>query len=109
MSEDPVVQPAALIAGGAVLLDVREPEEWEAGHVPGALFIPMGELGDRIGELPAGGEVVVMCRSGHRSAMATRALREVGITATNYEGGIIAWAARGGPVVTDAGTPGAVV
>ncbi len=102
-------QAAALIQAGAVLLDVREPAEWEAGHVPGALFIPMGELGARIGELPSDGEVVVMCRSGHRSAMATRALREVGISATNFDGGILAWAADGGPVVTDAGTAGTVI
>ena len=77
--------------------------------MPGALFIPMGELGDRLGEIPSDGEVVVMCRSGHRSAMVTRALRDVGVAATNFEGGILAWAAGGRPVVTDEGTPGTVI
>lgn len=109
MSETAVAEAAALIEEGAVLLDVREPEEWEGGHVPGAVFIPMGELGARIGELPTDERVVVICRSGHRSALVTAALQRAGFEATNLAGGLLAWAADGRPVVTDAGTPGTVI
>jgi rhodanese-related sulfurtransferase len=108
MCETSVGEAAALLEEGAVLLDVREPEEWEAGHVSGAVFIPMGQLGEHLDDLPSGRRVVVMCRSGHRSAMATSALRELGIEAVNLTGGLLAWQAEGRPVVTDAGLRGTV-
>lgn len=81
-------------AGGeAVIVDVRELDEWEAGHIPGALHIPLGELEARWAELQASGSVIAVCRSGSRSSTATRALRSVGIDAANLSGGVKAWAA----------------
>jgi rhodanese-related sulfurtransferase len=93
---------------GAVLLDVREPDEWTAGHAPVALWIPMGEVADRQAELPEERDIVVVCRVGSRSARVTAALRRAGYEASNLEGGMQAWAAAGLPVVTDAGDEGVV-
>ncbi len=98
----------SLVDGGAALLDVREPQEWAAGHAPGALHVPLGELGDRLGEVPDG-LVVVVCRSGARSAVAAGALRDSGRDARNLAGGMKAWAASGLGVVTDGGADGTVV
>lgn len=98
---------AALVESGAFLLDVREPEEWEAGHVPGACFIPMGSVAARLGELPVDCTIVVMCRSGGRSGVVTEALRGLGFDAVNLAGGILAWGPR--PVVTNSGEPGTVI
>lgn len=91
-----------------LLVDVREPDEWEAGHAPTAVHIPLGELGHRVGELPADQKLVMVCRSGNRSAHATRALVEHGYDAVNLTGGMKAWAAAGLEVVTDSSTPGRV-
>lgn len=106
----PQVDPheARRLAGeGALLLDVREPAEWAAGHAPDALHVPLGSLdGDR---LPGDRRIVAVCRSGHRSAHAALALRAWGYDAMNLDGGMQAWAAAGLPVVTDAGHPGQVV
>ncbi|HSL56329.1 MAG TPA: rhodanese-like domain-containing protein [Acidimicrobiales bacterium] len=95
--------------GGAVLLDVREDDEWAAGHAPDARHVPMSRLGDHAAELPRDTEIVVICRSGNRSAAVTEALVGAGFTAVNMAGGMQAWAAAGYPVVTDAGAPGAVI
>lgn len=94
---------------GAVLLDVREPEEWEAGHAPGAQHVPLGLLGEQLGALPTAAELVVVCRSGGRSQIAADALGRVGFRAHNLAGGMQAWAAAGLPVVTDDGAPGTVL
>ena len=91
---------SALVHAGAVLLDVREPVEWEAGHAPEALLIPMGEVSQRRAELPRDGRIVVVCRSGGRSAAVTESLREWGLDAVNLAGGMLAWAAAGLPVVS---------
>ena len=99
---------ARALAGGAFLLDVRELEEWGAGHAPEAHHIALGELGARVGELPASGEIVVVCRVGGRSMAAAQALVGAGYHAVNLAGGMVAWAAEGYPVVTDEG-PGTVV
>jgi rhodanese-related sulfurtransferase len=93
---------------GVVLLDVREPAEWEAGHAPNAMFRPLGELETVRFELPMNKRVVCVCRSGHRSARATEVLRSWGFDAVNLEGGMQAWAAAGRPVVTDDGSTGRV-
>ncbi len=95
---------AELITAGAYLLDVREPEEWEAGHAPDAHHIPLGDLGDRWGELPEGQVVICVCRSGGRSGRAAAALVGVGVDARNLSGGMQAWAASALPVVADDGT-----
>ena len=79
-------------SGEAVIVDVRESDEWEAGHIPGALHIPLAELEARWPELRASDSVIAVCRSGDRSATATQALRSVGIDAANLSGGMKAWA-----------------
>ncbi|MER5469447.1 rhodanese-like domain-containing protein [Streptomyces sp. NPDC002685] len=95
------------------LLDVREDDEWEAGHARGALHIPMSEFVARYGELtesaPQDGRVNVICRSGGRSAQVTQYLVQQGIDAVNVEGGMNTWEAAGRPVVNDKGEPGFVL
>lgn len=93
---------------GAVLLDVREPAEWTAGHAPQAVHVPLGELAQRAPGPQHGRTVVVVCRSGNRSRIATDQLRARGLDAVNLAGGMQAWLAAGGPVVDDAGGAGAV-
>lgn len=88
-----------------VLLDVREPQEWAAGHAPGALHVPLGDLDP---QRFSGDEVVVVCRSGNRSGQATAALIEAGVRARNVEGGMQSWADSGLPMVTPDGQPGKV-
>jgi rhodanese-related sulfurtransferase len=100
---------AALVGSGALLLDVREADEWEAGHAPGAVFIPMNSVTARLAELPSDRTIVVICRSGGRSGVVTDALLGRGFEAVNLAGGMQAWAADERPVVTDAGTPGQVI
>jgi rhodanese-related sulfurtransferase len=95
--------PAASVPDGAWLLDVREPEEWAAGHVPGATHIPMGEVGSRVGEVPQDQDVYVICRSGVRSARVTEALMGAGWQAINVGGGMQDWAAAGRPMAADSG------
>ncbi|MFF1377838.1 rhodanese-like domain-containing protein [Streptomyces sp. NPDC058308] len=101
------------LANGDFLLDVREDEEWKAGHAADALHIPMSEFVARYGELteaaPQDGKVNVICRSGGRSAQVTMYLGQQGIDAVNVAGGMEAWAASGRPVVDDEGQPGTVV
>ncbi len=97
-----------LVAAGALLLDVREPDEWDLGHAPRASFIPMGEVHDRLSEISADELVVVVCRSGGRSAAVTEVLRSRGYDAVNLAGGMRAWAKLGLPVVTTSGAPGTV-
>jgi rhodanese-related sulfurtransferase len=96
------------VQSGAALLDVREPKEWQAGHAEGAVLIPMSQLDQRSGELPADREIVVICRSGGRSAAVTAALLNAGFSAVNLAGGSLAWVSAGLPFVTDDGTPGTV-
>jgi rhodanese-related sulfurtransferase len=97
-----------LAADGACLLDVREAGEWEAGHAPDALWIPLGHLSTRFGEVPTDRRIAVICRSGGRSAMATEALLGQGRDAVNVVGGMLAWASEGLPVVAGDGLPGVV-
>lgn len=95
--------PAASVPDGAWLLDVREDDEWAAGHVPGARHIPLGELGARTAEVPQGQAVFVICRSGARSGRAAQALTGAGWQAINVAGGMQDWAAAGRPMTTDSG------
>jgi len=81
------------------LVDVREPAEHAAGVIDGAVLIPLGQLMQRVGELPTDRPVVVYCQSGGRSARAVAALRNHGIDAHNLAGGILAWRAHGSPHV----------
>ena len=78
------------------MLDVREPDEYSAGHIPGITLIPMGEIIDRLNEIPTDQEVIVTCRTGNRSAQIADLLREQGFTNIhNMEGGIVAWEEAG--------------
>ncbi len=100
----------AMIDDGAVLLDVREPDEWQAGHAPDAVLSPMGQARARQADLPRDRRIVVVCRSGGRSAAVTQSLRAWGFEAFNLAGGMCAWAAAGLPVLADdADTAGLVV
>jgi rhodanese-related sulfurtransferase len=82
------------------ILDVREPNEWAEGHLPGATLIPLGDLGRRSSELDPTRPVVVVCRSGQRSATATDLLIRTGFgDVKNLTGGMIAWSQAGYPVV----------
>jgi len=96
-----VSEAAELFSAGAFLLDVREPSEWEAGHVDGAVLIPLAELPARMSEVPSDKTVLVICRSGNRSAQARDQLRAAGFSqTTSIDGGINAWIEAGLPVVT---------
>lgn len=87
---------AAIRDSGAFILDVREPEEWNESHIPGATLIPLGELASRVSEVPQGKEVVVVCRSGNRSQQGRDILLQAGFTdVTSMSGGIKAWTAAG--------------
>nr|WP_233563719.1 rhodanese-like domain-containing protein [Cryobacterium tepidiphilum] len=90
---------AAVESGTGWLLDVREDVEWQAGHAPGAHHIPMGEIGRRQDELPAGETILVICHVGGRSRVVTDALLAADYPAANVEGGMDAWQAAGGPVL----------
>jgi rhodanese-related sulfurtransferase len=83
------------------LLDVREPDEWDAGHIAGAAHIPMSELLDRLAEVPKDADVVVVCRSGNRSAAVTDYLLRGGWTARNLADGMLGWASLGRPMVSE--------
>lgn len=80
---------------GYFMLDVREPSEWAAGHIPGATLIPLGELGERFGELPTDQPIIVYCRSGNRSAQARDFLLGMFPTTTSMGGGFNDWVAAG--------------
>ena len=105
--------PTASVAGvpdplpeGLLVLDVREDDEWEAGHVAGSVHIPLMQLDERSPDLPPAEQTLVVCRSGNRSAYAAAYLLEQGVAAVNLAGGLMAWQAAGRPLVTTAGAPG---
>lgn len=101
--------PSGAAAGNSLLLDVRELDEWIAGHAPDAMHIPLMELPDRLDTLPTDRPIVCVCRSGGRSARATEFLRHHGFDAINMVGGMKAWAEEGLPVVRIDGGTGAVI
>lgn len=85
----------AIETGAAHIIDVREPFEYRDGHVPGAQLITLGTLPVRLPDLPAEGELYIVCRSGNRSWHAAHFLAQRGIKAFNVRGGTDAWAAAG--------------
>lgn len=93
------------LANGAVLVDVREDDEWRAGRSAQAVHIPLAELPDHLAELPHDRLIVCVCRSGQRSLRAANFLEEGGFSAANLEGGMIAWDLAGEPLVADSGVP----
>ena len=93
----------------AVLFDVREADEWHAGHADGARWIPMSELNARQADIPPDRPLLVICATGSRSARVVAALVHAGYDAANVTGGMKAWQAMGYDVVDDDGHPGVVL
>lgn len=105
MSEVPEIA-VSDIPDDAVLLDVREPDEWAAGHAPGAVHVPMGEVPARLGELPETEEpLAVVCRSGGRSGRTVQWLQQQGFDVVNVAGGMQAWSRAGKPMTAESGEP----
>jgi rhodanese-related sulfurtransferase/glyoxylase-like metal-dependent hydrolase (beta-lactamase superfamily II) len=98
-----------LVNAGAVVIDVREPDEWSAGHAPQALLIPMSQVEARVDEIRPRMAAVIVCRSGGRSRAVAQLLSSHGINAVNLSGGMRAWEQAGLPVVTVAGDPGRII
>ena len=92
----------------AILLDVREDDEWQRGHAPGAQHIPMGDIPARIHEIETDKPLYVICHAGGRSQRVAQYLQRNGYQPMNVDGGMLAWAGAGRPVVTDVGGPGDV-
>jgi rhodanese-related sulfurtransferase len=101
-SPAPAVDVTALPAG-AYLIDVREADEWQAGHAPGAVHLPLSELVGRVTEVPEDRDVYVICKVGGRSEQAVRYLNQSGRTTVNISGGMLAWHAAGRPIVSETG------
>ncbi|NYJ03407.1 rhodanese-related sulfurtransferase [Nocardioides thalensis] len=85
---------------GLAVLDVREPVEWEAGHIEGAVHIPLSELVERRGEVPDT-QTLVVCKVGGRSAQAVAYLAQQGYDVVNLDGGMLDWEAAGRPMVSE--------
>ena len=98
MREISIDQTAAALDQGAALIDVREPAEYRAGHVPGAVNIPMSQLTARLPEIERDRPVYVVCATGNRSGAMTDVLTAAGFDAMNVAGGTTAWARSGRPV-----------
>lgn len=96
MSEISVTELAA--KPSPVVIDVREPDEYAAGHVPGVIHIPMGEVVERVAEIPDDDTVYVICAAGGRSARVVEYLASREIDAINVEGGTNAWREAGLPI-----------
>lgn len=93
-----------------LMVDVREPDEWAAGHAPGAVHIPMGDVPARLDELPATDDsLAVVCRSGGRSGRAVQWLVQQGFDVVNVEGGMQSWARSGKPLASENGQQPAVI
>ncbi len=102
----PVAVPEVMSAdlpAGMFLLDVREDDEWTAGHAPDAVHVRLGELGARVDELPRDREVYVICRSGARSAYAAQTLAVGGLNTINVADGMTGWAVAGRPMINENG------
>lgn len=99
----------ALIESGAVLVDVREPAEWKAGHAPQAVHIPLSQLPSKLSKLSKDKQIVTACKVGGRSARAAAMLRKNGYDVVDMSGGMMAWARAGLPVVASGGGKGRVV
>ncbi len=94
-----------LFREGALLLDVRNDDEWAEGRASGATHVALSELPDHVDDFDATRTIVCVCRSGARSRRAALFLIEHGFTAANLEGGMIAWAEADGPLESDGGEP----
>ncbi len=100
-AEISVAEAAAKRDAGAFILDVRQPEEWNEVHIPGAKLIPLDQLEQRVNEVPRDKEVVVVCQSGGRSKQGCALLKQAGYTqVTSMIGGMTTWSAAGYLTVT---------
>jgi rhodanese-related sulfurtransferase len=99
---------ATEVPDGATILDVREDDEWAAGHVAGSVHVPLSQLPGRAADIPPTDPLVVVCKVGGRSAQVTAWLVGQGRDVVNLAGGLEAWADAGRPLVTDDGAPGIV-
>jgi rhodanese-related sulfurtransferase len=108
MPQVPTVTVADL-SGGEHLLDIREPDEWQAGHCEQAQFVPMSQLIGRLAEVSKDTDLVVVCRSGDRSAQVVAYLNQNGWSARNLAGGMVAWLGAGRPMVSETGAAPAVL
>jgi rhodanese-related sulfurtransferase len=90
---------AARLDSGAVLVDVRQPDEYESGHVPSARLVPLGDVPERVDAFTGHDEVLVICRTGGRSRAACEFLIEQGVPAINVAGGTLAWLESGRDVI----------
>jgi rhodanese-related sulfurtransferase len=97
-----------MVDDGAVMVDVRTTNEWNAGHAPFAIHVALPDLGSRLGRIPKNKRVVVVCRSGNRSRGATKQLIAAGYDAVNLSGGMHAWRRVGERLVDRSGRPGNV-
>jgi len=104
---DPMGAMTLVEKSGAILLDVREDDEWTAGHAPGAVHIRRGDLDAGIFETTM--PIVAVCRSGGRSGSAATELAAAGLTVYNLAGGMGAWQQSGQPVIRDDGSAGTVI
>ena len=95
----------SLTANGALLLDVRETEEFESGHAPQAVHVALSDVPDHLGDFDSNQLIVCVCRSGGRSGRAAKFLAEQGYLVANCEGGRLAWAEAGLDMVAHAGEP----
>ena len=100
VSVDQVPDP---LPAGLLVVDVREPVEWAHGRIDGSVHIPMMELVERVGEIPADAQVLVVCKVGARSARVADYLVQSGYEAFNLDGGLLDWAAAGRPLTADQG------
>jgi rhodanese-related sulfurtransferase len=94
--------------GSVILLDVREDDEWQRGHAPGAQHIPMGQVPSRLNEIDVDAQLFVVCQVGGRSQRVAQYLAQNGYQPANVMGGMLAWAGAGRPVVTDDGGTGVI-
>lgn len=94
-----------LLKDGALLLDVREDDEWNAGHAPQATHIPLSSVPDALDELARERHIVCVCRLGGRSARAAQFLSEQGYDVVNLDGGMVAWHEQGAELVADTEEP----
>lgn len=92
-----------LIEEGAQLIDVRAQHEWDAGRIAGATHLSLAELSERVGEIDDDRPVVIYCRGGNRSTMATEALAAAGYDAAKLSEGVVGWAEAGLPLEPDGG------
>ncbi|MHB8135734.1 MAG: rhodanese-like domain-containing protein [Anaerolineaceae bacterium] len=100
-AEISVDQAAKMRDEGAFILDVREPQEWAQFHIPGSTLIPLGELSNRLNEIPENKDIVVVCRSGNRSAQGRDILLDAGFNSvTSMAKGVTQWQVQGLPIAT---------